>query len=191
MDCGSNVANNKETVILTIMCAETSDYTSASATITLGFTSMTCFVAGTKITMADGSLKNIEDIVEGDKVLSYDEISGEIVEAEVGYRTINTYVKNMAILTFSDGSTVNVTAGHAWLTKNGWHSIENVEGYDTMVVGDEIKTVDGWKTLTNIEIYVPTEPVTIYNLHIKDSEDGRYCHNYFAEGGCAHNVITG
>lgn len=113
MGCDSSVANKNDTVTLTITCAETSDYTSASGTITLGFNSTTCFVAGTKITMADGSLKNIENIVEGDRVLSYDEISGEIVEAEVGYRTINTYVKNMAILTFSDGSTVNVTAGYA------------------------------------------------------------------------------
>ena len=186
-----NVPTKSDKVTIKITCSATSNYYSASVNITINFQEQTCFVAGTKITMADGSLKNIEDIVEGDKVLSYDEISGEIVEAEVGYRTINTYVKNMAILTFSDGSTVNVTAGHAWLTKNGWHSIENVGGYDTMVVGDEIKTVDGWKTLTNIEIYIPTEPVIIYNLHIKDSEDGRYCHNYFAEGGCAHNVITG
>ena len=185
-----NVATESDIVTIKITCSATSNYYSASVSITIDFSEQTCFVAGTKITMADGSLKNIEDIVEGDKVLSYDEISGEIVEAEVGYRTINIYVKNMAILTFSDGSTVNVTAGHAWLTKNGWHSIENAGGYDTMVVGDEIKTVDGWKTLTNIEIYVPTEPVTIYNLHIKDSEDGRYCHNYFAEGGCAHNIVS-
>jgi hypothetical protein len=31
-----------------------------------------CFPAGTKITMADGSCKNIEDVKIGDKVLSYD-----------------------------------------------------------------------------------------------------------------------
>ncbi|MCD6237542.1 MAG: hypothetical protein J7K13_06300 [Thermoplasmata archaeon] len=36
-----------------------------------------CFLAGTKIEMADGSLKNIEDIEVGDKVMSYDPPSGE------------------------------------------------------------------------------------------------------------------
>jgi len=36
-----------------------------------------CFPAGTKITMADGDYKNIEDIKIGDKVLSYDIINDE------------------------------------------------------------------------------------------------------------------
>lgn len=32
-----------------------------------------CFVAGTQVLMADGSTKNIEEVVSGDRVLSYDE----------------------------------------------------------------------------------------------------------------------
>lgn len=32
-----------------------------------------CFVAGTQVSMADGSTKNIEEVVSGDRVLSYDE----------------------------------------------------------------------------------------------------------------------
>jgi hypothetical protein len=36
-----------------------------------------CFPAGTKITMADGSIKFVEDITLGDRVLSYDSLEGK------------------------------------------------------------------------------------------------------------------
>ncbi|HDO19864.1 MAG TPA: hypothetical protein ENG74_03965, partial [Thermoplasmatales archaeon] len=39
--------------------------------------SSSCFLAGTKIEMADGTTKNIEDIQVGDRVKSYDEKTGE------------------------------------------------------------------------------------------------------------------
>jgi hypothetical protein len=43
----------------------------------------TCFLAGTKIVMADESYKNIEDIIVGDMVLSYDLETGEITDGKV------------------------------------------------------------------------------------------------------------
>jgi len=42
-----------------------------------------CFLAGTKILMADGSYKNIEDILLGDKVVAYDLVNEVPVESEV------------------------------------------------------------------------------------------------------------
>jgi len=47
----------------------------------------TCFLAGTKVVMADESYKNIEDIVVGDTVKSFDVGTGKIVNREV----INTF----------------------------------------------------------------------------------------------------
>ena len=35
-------------------------------------TNQICFPKGAKVTLADGSYKNIEDIVEGDEVQTYD-----------------------------------------------------------------------------------------------------------------------
>jgi hypothetical protein len=43
----------------------------------------TCFLAGTKIVMADRSYKNIEDIVVGDAVKSFDVETGEIADGKV------------------------------------------------------------------------------------------------------------
>lgn len=43
----------------------------------------TCFLAGTKIVMADESYKNIEDITVGDMVKSFDEETGRIVNRRV------------------------------------------------------------------------------------------------------------
>ena len=43
----------------------------------------TCFLAGTKIEMSDGTQRNIEDIVVGDMVLSYDKDNDTFVSKEV------------------------------------------------------------------------------------------------------------
>ena len=42
-----------------------------------------CFPAGTKILMADGTYKNIEDVKVGDEIESYDLVAGELTTAEV------------------------------------------------------------------------------------------------------------
>ena len=42
-----------------------------------------CFVAGTKITMGDGSHKNIEDVIIGDEVLSYNIHTNKIESKKV------------------------------------------------------------------------------------------------------------
>lgn len=43
----------------------------------------TCFLAGTKVVMADESYKNIEDIVVGDMVKSYDVEKGKMIDRKV------------------------------------------------------------------------------------------------------------
>ena len=48
----------------------------------------TCFAAGTKISLANGDTKNIEDIVIGDEVLGW---NGETIEASVVINTDHSH----------------------------------------------------------------------------------------------------
>lgn len=77
-----------------------------------GRSSIGCLVKGTKILMADKSLKNIEDITYHDLILVYDHDNGGLtpvyplwIEKE---KTTDNYTK----ISFSDGTILNTFSGH-------------------------------------------------------------------------------
>jgi radical SAM superfamily enzyme YgiQ (UPF0313 family) len=78
-----------------------------------------CLAAGTKIAYPDGSEKNIEDVRDGDVVLSFDEKTGKIIDGPV-VQTYSREADDLFELTFDDGSTVYVTGEHPIWTTDGW-----------------------------------------------------------------------
>ena len=83
-----------------------------------------------------------------------------------------------------------MTDYHPLYTKDGFYSITNKDGYDTLVVGDVVKTANGWSEIVEIELY-EIEPMDVYNLNIKDydeviDDDTNDC--YYASGILAHNA---
>ena len=56
-------------------------------------TNQVCFPKGAKVTLADGSYKNIEDIVEGDEVQTYDMSSEDFDSASI-HQNKQTTTKN-------------------------------------------------------------------------------------------------
>ncbi len=84
----------------------------------------TCFAEGTKIAMADGSSKNIEDIEVGDIILSYnfDTAKTEPDEVMELYTTRNM---NLATFTFGEMSPLQATIDHPfYVLGKGWCSID-------------------------------------------------------------------
>ncbi|MCK4364747.1 MAG: DNRLRE domain-containing protein [Thermoplasmatales archaeon] len=79
----------------------------------------TCFLAGTKITIADGSLKNIEDIMSGDLIKSYDEVSKVFVNVRV--RKLLTYNADiMGDYYLKINNKLRVTPNHKIMINNNW-----------------------------------------------------------------------
>jgi len=121
-----------------------------------------CFLAGTKITMADGSKKNVEELTYDDVVKVWDFDEGKFSTAPICWLTKpgltnDHYYK----LTFSDGSVLRTTG------KNSNHKVYNVDerffkGVDKTKVGDRIYSENGIVTVTSKE-YVKEE-VPYYNL---------------------------
>ena len=147
-----------------------------------------CFVAGTKVLLADGSLINIEDVKTGDLL--------------VGETTVNTVIEyDYAIVGNSRNCTVYgfngrgryVTAEHPLKTKQGWKSIDPEMTYalepqisnlivGSIQVGDELQTEDGFILIESIEVYSDESPDTpVYNFML----DGD--HTYYVDGILVHN----
>lgn len=156
-----------------------------------------CFPAGTMVLMADGSGRAIEDVKEGDIVLSYDPTSRKFSENRV--KEVESPVRSGVYIL--NGGLVKVTNEHPFYIRRtdtltsveGWASIDP-ESTDREVsipylmelsVGDLLMSSDGtWLSIVTME-YVEGE-VQTYNLILED------CPNtYFANGLLVHNKDDG
>lgn len=146
----------------------------------------TCFPAGTKIEMADGTRKNIEEVRIGDTVVSQDEW-GRRASSTVT-QLIQPISDNMCKIEFEDGDKLEVTKSHPLMTDTGWKAIdvgaaakekESVP-VTKLEVGDKMVKVDGTNPVVS-EIACWDEQVQTYNLTVDND------HTYFAGGYLAHN----
>ena len=148
-------------------------------TTTAGFL---CLVAGTEITLADGSCKKIEDIRSGDKVLSFDAEKKELVNS---YVTGVKKIMRNGIYSINDGL-IEITDDHpllvrkdsgkiAWAAVNPLKSgIVYAERESVLLeVGDEMFTKDSWVKVESIESLKGN--MAVYTFAVSSN-----VHNYFA-----------
>ena len=151
-----------------------------------------CFVADTAILLDfNGNTKPIQDIKAGDKVISYNIFKQEFYEVVVNQLIIHENTTDLAIVTFGDGRTLEMNEYHPLYTINGFHSITNYKGYDTLKVGDIVKSFDGWHEIINIERYKVDKPIITYNIGIKNFDemvDDDTNDTFVANGFVAHNA---
>jgi intein/homing endonuclease len=138
-----------------------------------------CFPAGTKITLADGTEKNIEDLTTDDKLLTYNEKTGVLAEGSIG----NILKKKEFLLIqleTGDGSVVKSTPLHKFYIKGkGWVAAQDILKGDIVIKKDKSESVivDRQDLSGEVEVY-----------HILDVKDN---HTYFAEGILVHNFKYG
>ena len=86
-----------------------------------------CFPAGTKINTA-GGLKNIEEIKTGDKVWSYNELTGETGFQEI----VRTMVREIdhTVELYTEEEIIETTVEHPFLTDNGWKDAADLQTVD-------------------------------------------------------------
>ena len=133
-----------------------------------------CFPAKTKIKLHDGSVKNIEEIEVGDKVLSFDEKKGKLVSKPV-VAVKCTGKKEVFSFTTVSGKKIHCTAEHPVLTRSGWmaaHEANSIATTETRSGEYFFESIIGCKLKS-------VEPV--YNLEVKDT------HTYVADGFIVHN----
>jgi len=146
-----------------------------------------CFIAGTKVTMSDGTLKNIEDIKVGDKIK--------------GHKNNNTVIKldptllaTRKLYSFNNNDHYFFTSEHPFMTEEGWKSVkpektkerDGIELYNQLEgelkIGDKLVTDKGLIEITDIkskEINKPNMP--LYNFNVSNDN------SYIADGYVVHN----
>jgi hypothetical protein len=129
-----------------------------------------CFLAGTRITMADGTEKAIEKIEVGDLVLAYDEKTGELKPDRVS--KVHDPVQAEGYLLVNEK--LYLTNVHPVLTPSGWREI------GTLAVGDKLIGVDT-KEVVIASIETLPGPVTVYNFATNPYA------TYVANGVIVHN----
>ena len=146
-----------------------------------------CFIAGTKVTMSDGTLKNIENIVVGDKVKGHKE-DNTVIKLDP------TLLADRKLYSFNDNEHYFFTSEHPFMTEEGWKSIkpektkerDGIELYKQLKgelkVGDKLVTDNGSVEIKNIkskEISNPEMP--LYNFNVSNDN------SYIADDYVVHN----
>ncbi|MBQ2735570.1 MAG: hypothetical protein IJF33_07025, partial [Clostridia bacterium] len=147
-------------------------------TITISASS-SCIAAGTLITLADGTQKKVEDLLETDILLVFDHETGTYVECPILFIERDGWAEyNIINLTFSNGTTARLIYEHALfdLTLNRYVYITE-QNYSEFV-GHEFAVMDenGYQTVTLTEAYITTEYTGCYSLVTV------YHFNYFIDG---------
>ena len=167
-----------------------------------------CFIAGTKVTMADGTFKNIEDIKVGDKVKGHKD-DNEVIKLDP------TLLANRKLYSFNKNDHYFFTSEHPFMTEEGWKSVkpektkerDGIELYNQLEgelkIGDKLVTDKGLIEITDIkskEINKPDMP--LYNFNVSNDNsyiaDGYVVHNkggggygtYVCTASYANNLIT-
>lgn len=136
-----------------------------------------CFIAGTEITLADGDVKNIENVVIGEEVLTYNEESGKQESGVVGDLKQHE-VTSVIRLTLDNEKITITTQEHPFFVEGkGWVKAGELQPLDVC------KKVDGSESLIST-VEVLEETHTVYNL-LSVSEN----HNFYANGILVHNKL--
>lgn len=90
----------------------------------------TCFTGDTRVLMADGSEKEIRDIVAGDRVTSYD---GGQIEGICVASGLVAKKADVICITLDDGRRVRSTPDHKFLTPRGWMRADELREGDELI----------------------------------------------------------
>ena len=149
-----------------------------------------CFVAGTKILIADGSTKNIEDIEVGDIVLSWNEDTNQLQSSKV-VKLIQPVHDDIVIIRFNNDVVNENTFDHPYYVKDkGWCSYSPTltkERYDIdselLEVGD-ICYFNNGEELEEVEISSIKENWGEVQTYIFELDNN---YTFFANGILTHN----
>ena len=140
-----------------------------------------CFISGTKVLLADGSMKTIESLKPGDVLSGSQQAYNKLVHLKI-------YPKQSRKIYAFNGGRYFVTDDHIFMTKNGWEAINPKiaqEKYPEfkvgqLKVGDEFVTHSGFTCLKKID-YKIFKDVVVYEPQLDGS------HVYYADGFLVHN----
>lgn len=158
----------------------------------VSFQTITCFIAGTKITMENGGLKNIEEVKVGDKVKTVDPANMQVASERVIRIFVHPASNDLIKITFSNGQATTNTKSHPyWAEGKGWSSVDPGPFKDTrginakqLLAGDTCTLLKNGQMVAVKILKIENLPnllVPTYNFEVNKT------HCYFANGILVHN----
>jgi RHS repeat-associated protein len=146
-----------------------------------------CFVAGTRVTMADGTQKAIDEIRVGERVLALDEKTAKLFPAPVTEVFVHPAWRDQSATILVNGR-LRATDNHPFFVNGQWRRADELQPGDLLRVLTPAPADPGPHRTTVAETVQTLAPLagadTVYNLEV-----GGY-HTYFAEGLLVHNRKT-
>jgi len=146
-----------------------------------------CFIADTKIMMANGNYKNISEVKVNDQVLSWDG------KQKCKSRVVQVFCRQSTSMVnvLTNKMTITCTTSHPfWVQKNGWCSVDktnhnSITSISKLKVGDELLSVDSDRIWVK-KIDILEEKVTnVFNFEVEETQ------TYFAADVLVHNNSDG
>ena len=154
------------------------------------YCSFGCFTADSQVLLEDGTTKNIQDMVAGDKCYGKDDVINAVKE-------LKTHTSEDVPIYTVNGD-LELTGAHPILTTTGWKSCNSVNGNNLhpelditeLTVGDMVvKCLDhegNQETIEVTSITVDTKDnITVYNLDVTDAPSGN--DTYVVNNYVVHN----
>lgn len=162
----------KRKVTVNLFYRRTDFLSAASEWGLLAASSTRCFTHDTPILLADGSSKDISEIKIGDRVFSYDILTGQLKENKVS----KLYSGDSAEQLLINGK-IRVTRPHAfWVNNAYWLPA------DALKLGDRLLNKNG-RQIEIVSIDIIRQKTQVYNLRLAN-----HLHNFFAHGVLVHNM---
>ena len=127
-----------------------------------------CFAGGTKILMADNSLKNIELIQEGDMVKSYDFENKKLINSKVT-KLISAIHSSLKKLKFADNEIITTADHPFWIDKNIWAAIDAPKANKYYFQEAEIESLKIGDKIFIPEKNVFSKIIDIENINVKQN----------------------
>jgi len=125
-----------------------------------------CFLAGTKILMADSSYKNIENVKIGEQVLSYDKHTGGVVSSKV-VNVFHHSPEEMTEYYLVINEVLKVTPNHRFYSDGRW------------VYAGDLKIGDPLHPKEQNQDYIVYSIDRVYERDASFDLEVERCHNYF------------
>jgi hypothetical protein len=130
--------------------------------------------------MADNTEKALIDVVVGDMVMTYDEITRTSAANEVtALGTVE--LSNITELTLVDGTVIYMNKYHPMWTEEGWKSIVGYKGLPRLTAEDKLLNNNGEYVAIKSIDYADTNKQTYYTLKVANNNNF-YVNGYLAQG---------
>jgi len=150
-----------------------------------------CFVSGTLVTLSNKESVIIEDVKEGDMVITYN-VEKNIQEIGKVKSLISLKKNDIVSIKLSNSTNIECTSEHPfWVVNKGWSSISPEKSLlypdmniKKMMVSDILLTDSNTEVIVDDIKELKNKTINVYNLQIEGN------HNYYANGILVHNKMA-